>query len=98
MTAPSNRSKKPREPAAAPAVLGMIAAESPAEWEKWLAENHECSPGVWLRFYKKKSGVKSVTYPEALDGALCHGWIDGQMKSFDVDSYVQKFTPRRAKS
>jgi uncharacterized protein YdeI (YjbR/CyaY-like superfamily) len=54
--------------------------------------------GLWLRFFKKASKVKSVTYAEALDQALCHGWIDGQVKSFDEQSWIQKFTPRRPKS
>jgi uncharacterized protein YdeI (YjbR/CyaY-like superfamily) len=67
-------------------------------WRIWLAENHAASGGVWLRFYKKGSGVKSVTYAEALEEALCFGWIDGQRQKFDDESYLQKFTPRRPKS
>jgi uncharacterized protein YdeI (YjbR/CyaY-like superfamily) len=69
-----------------------------AAWEKWLAKNHDKSPGVWMRFYKKASGVKSMNYDQALDGALCYGWIDGQTNKYDDDSWVQRFTPRRAKS
>ena len=67
-------------------------------WGKWLATNHEKSDGIWLRIFKKESGVKTVTYAEALDEALCYGWIDGQKKPFDGDSWLQKFTPRRARS
>ncbi|HEV7645220.1 MAG TPA: YdeI/OmpD-associated family protein [Pyrinomonadaceae bacterium] len=67
-------------------------------WEKWLEKNHDKSPGVWMRFYKKASGVKSMNYDQALDGALCYGWIDGQTNKYDDDSWVQRFTPRRAKS
>ena len=67
-------------------------------WGKWLAAHHEKSDGIWLRIFKKESGVKTVTYAEALDEALCYGWIDGQKKPFDGDSWIQKFTPRRARS
>jgi uncharacterized protein YdeI (YjbR/CyaY-like superfamily) len=69
-----------------------------AAWGKWLAKNHDKSPGVWMRFYKKASGVKSMNYAEALDEALCYGWIDGQTNKYDEVSWVQRFTPRRAKS
>jgi uncharacterized protein YdeI (YjbR/CyaY-like superfamily) len=68
------------------------------EWRQWLAQNHEQSAGVWLRFYKKAAGVTSVNYAEALDEALCYGWIDSQLKKYDDKSYLQKFTPRRSKS
>jgi len=67
-------------------------------WRTWLDDNHMASDGVWLRTYKKASGVASVTYTEALDEALCYGWIDGQRKSYDELSFIQKFTPRRARS
>jgi uncharacterized protein YdeI (YjbR/CyaY-like superfamily) len=63
-----------------------------------VEKNHSDSPGVWLRFYKKISGVSSVNYDLALDEALCFGWIDGQLKSFDEQSYLQRFTPRRVRS
>jgi uncharacterized protein YdeI (YjbR/CyaY-like superfamily) len=68
------------------------------EWEKWLAKNHDKVDGVWLQFYKKASGVESLTYHPALDEALCYGWIDGQVKQYDEKSYLQRFTPRRARS
>lgn len=67
-------------------------------WERWLTKHHTKSPGVWLRFYKKASGKKTITHPEALDAALCHGWIDGQIKPGDAESWLHKFTPRRARS
>ena len=67
-------------------------------WSRWLASNHAKSSGVWLRFAKKASGVKSLTYAEALDSALCYGWIDGQAKSDGDDHYLQKFTPRGKRS
>jgi uncharacterized protein YdeI (YjbR/CyaY-like superfamily) len=71
---------------------------SPKNWEEWLAENHASSSGVWLRFFKKGSDKASITYRGALDEALCYGWIDGQAKSYDEESWVQKFTPRRPRS
>jgi uncharacterized protein YdeI (YjbR/CyaY-like superfamily) len=71
---------------------------SSKEFRAWLAKEHARAPGLLLRIYKKGSGVPSVTYAEALDQALCFGWIDGQKLPFDADSWVQKFTPRRAKS
>jgi uncharacterized protein YdeI (YjbR/CyaY-like superfamily) len=66
-----------------------------AEWEAWLAEHHGDSAGVWLKIAKKGSGRTSVTIAEALDVALCHGWIDSQRKGFDADHYVQRYSPRR---
>lgn len=70
---------------------------SAEEWRQWLAENHDTSDGVWLRFYKKGLG-ESVGHAAALDEALCFGWIDSQAAPCDDISYLQKFTPRRAKS
>jgi uncharacterized protein YdeI (YjbR/CyaY-like superfamily) len=72
--------------------------ESANDWEDWLARNHLGREGIWLRFFKKGSGISTVSYAEALDEALCYGWIDGQLKKFDDKSYLQKFTPRRARS
>jgi uncharacterized protein YdeI (YjbR/CyaY-like superfamily) len=71
---------------------------SPAPWEKWLEKHHESSPGVWLEFAKKASGVTTVSYKEALEVALCYGWIDGLVGSVDDKVYKQRFTPRRARS
>ncbi len=76
----------------------IISLESQAQWEQWLADNHASSDGVWLQFFKKASGKKAITYPEAVEEALCYGWIDGQSKSYDNESWLQKFTPRRARS
>jgi uncharacterized protein YdeI (YjbR/CyaY-like superfamily) len=69
-----------------------------AAWDKWLARNHATARGLWLRLAKKGSELESLSYAEALDVALCHGWIDGMKKSYDADSWLQKFTPRGAKS
>ena len=63
-----------------------------------MAKEHDRARGLLLRIYKKDSGVPTVTYAEALEQALCFGWIDGQKLPFDANSWVQKFTPRRAKS
>ena len=71
---------------------------SSKELRAWMAKEHSQAPCLLLRIYKKDSGVRSVTYAEALDQALCFGWIDGQRLPFDADSWVQKFTPRRARS
>ncbi len=71
---------------------------SQADWEAWLEEHHAAAPEVWVKFAKKGSGVQSVSYGEAVESALCFGWIDGQMKSLDEHFYVQRFTPRRRRS
>ena len=67
-------------------------------FREWLASHHGQTDGIWLRFFKKTSGEKSLTYPEALDEALCYGWIDGQAKAYDERSWLQRFTPRRTAS
>jgi uncharacterized protein YdeI (YjbR/CyaY-like superfamily) len=68
------------------------------KWADWLAKQHDKSAGVWVKLAKKDSGIPSVTYDEALDVALCYGWIDGQKKGFDDKYWLQKFTPRGPKS
>ncbi|MDQ2904502.1 MAG: YdeI/OmpD-associated family protein [Chloroflexota bacterium] len=78
--------------------LPTIAFETQQAWEAWLAEHHADIPGIWLKLAKKGSGVASISYAEALEGALCYGWIDGQKASFDGTYWLQKFTPRRSKS
>ncbi len=64
----------------------------------WLSKNHAKSPGVWLQIAKKDGAVKSVSYAEALEVALCYGWIDGQKKGFDASTWLQKFSPRGPRS
>jgi uncharacterized protein YdeI (YjbR/CyaY-like superfamily) len=71
---------------------------SAAAFETWLAANHARQPELWLRIYKKASGVATVTYPEALDVALCWGWIDGLRKPLDARSFLQRFGPRQPRS
>lgn len=75
-----------------------IEFSTPSAFRNWLESNVGKQEGTWLRIYKKSSGVKTVTYAEALDEALCFGWIDGIRKSYDEQSYIQKFTPRRKRS
>lgn len=69
-----------------------------AAFESWLERNHKKTDGLWLKVAKAKSGIVSISFPDALDLALCYGWIDGLRRGLDEDYYVQKFTPRRAKS
>jgi uncharacterized protein YdeI (YjbR/CyaY-like superfamily) len=71
---------------------------SPSAWHAWLDEHHEKQDELLVGFYKVGSGKASITWPEAVDGALCFGWIDGVRKSLGESSYVIRFTPRRAKS
>jgi uncharacterized protein YdeI (YjbR/CyaY-like superfamily) len=71
---------------------------SRAEWDAWLDEHHGDHDAVWVKFAKKASGVPTVTYDEAVEVALCYGWIDGQMRAIDETWYVQRFTPRRRRS
>jgi uncharacterized protein YdeI (YjbR/CyaY-like superfamily) len=68
------------------------------EWEAWLAEFHSDSPGLWLEIGRAGRGVRTVSYAEALDVALCFGWIDGQKRSLDDAAWLQKFTPRGPRS
>jgi uncharacterized protein YdeI (YjbR/CyaY-like superfamily) len=72
--------------------------EKPKDWAAWLQKSHAAASGIWLRLAKKNSGIESITYAEALDVALCYGWIDGQKKSYDEITWLQKFTPRGKKS
>lgn len=69
-----------------------------ADFRHWLTRHHASHPGLWVQIAKKASGIPSVTYAEALDEALCVGWIDGQKKSRDETAFLQKFTPRGKRS
>ena len=69
-----------------------------SSFRAWLTTHGKDAKGIWLRIYKKASNIASITYAEALDEALCFGWIDGQKKSYDELSFLQKFTPRRPRS
>jgi uncharacterized protein YdeI (YjbR/CyaY-like superfamily) len=78
--------------------LPQLSFASPEEWETWLEANHATSDGVWIRIAKKGSGIDSVRYPEVLDSALCFGWIDARREALDATHFLQRFTPRRARS
>ena len=72
--------------------------KTPADFRAWLEKHHADTPELWVGFYKKASGKGGLTYKEAVDEALCHGWIDGIKKRVDADSYTHRFTPRTATS
>lgn len=76
----------------------VIMFKNKSEFSGWLEFSHSKSNGVWIRLAKKNSGISSVSYLDAVEVALCYGWIDGHVKKFDEYTYMQKFTPRRAKS
>ena len=78
--------------------LPMMAFETQREWEAWLEEHHADTPGVWVTMARKGTDISSITHAEALESALCYGWIDGQTASVDSRQWRQKFTPRRPKS
>jgi uncharacterized protein YdeI (YjbR/CyaY-like superfamily) len=72
--------------------------DSRRAWERWLDTNHASSPGVWLKIARKASGIATVSHAEALEDALCYGWIDGQRSPHDETHFLQRFTPRRPRS
>ncbi|MBV9451028.1 MAG: YdeI/OmpD-associated family protein [Streptosporangiaceae bacterium] len=76
----------------------VVSFGSPRDWEDWLEANHSSSAGVWLKIAKKGAEEPTVSYPEALEVALCFGWIDGQKGALDDTHWLQRFTPRRARS
>ncbi len=78
--------------------LPILPFANKKKWADWLMKQHDKSAGVWMQIAKKDSGTPSVTYEEALDVALCYGWIDGQKKGFDERYWLQKFTPRGSRS
>jgi uncharacterized protein YdeI (YjbR/CyaY-like superfamily) len=78
--------------------LPVISLESREAWRRWLSRRHTASRGLWLKIAKAGSGIDTVSHAEAVEVALCYGWIDGQRTSLDEDYFLQKFTPRRPKS
>src|SRR4030095_6548928 len=78
--------------------LPMKLFKTPAAWEKWLASHHEKTAGIWVQMAKKASALSPANYQEALDVALCYGWIDGQKRPFDDRTWLQRFTPRGPRS
>jgi uncharacterized protein YdeI (YjbR/CyaY-like superfamily) len=78
--------------------LPVMSFVEPEAWRDWLDRHHGDSAGLWLRIYKKGSGQPTISYAEALDEALCYGWIDSTKAAYDAASFLQRFTPRRARS
>jgi uncharacterized protein YdeI (YjbR/CyaY-like superfamily) len=78
--------------------LPQLRFESAEAWDEWLAQNHDSAAGVWMMIAKKGTGVSTVAYPEVLDLAISHGWIDGQRKALDETFFLQKFSPRGPRS
>ena len=78
--------------------LPTLEFKTSKSFETWLDKNHNQSTGIWLKIFKKDSGEKTITYKEALDVALCYGWIDGQKQAYDEKAWLQKFSPRTPKS
>lgn len=89
------RSEQTTEPSEAQPIIGFSNAGA---FRRWLAKHHGTHPGIWMKIAKMGSGIASITYPEALDEALCFGWIDGQRKAFDAAAFLQKFTRRAPRS
>src|SRR5947209_20319273 len=85
-------------PMAAGKELPIVELRDQGAWRRWLEENHGSIEGVWLKFAKKGSPTPTVSYPEAVEEALCFGWIDGQVRRHDEHFYLQRFTPRRPRS
>jgi uncharacterized protein YdeI (YjbR/CyaY-like superfamily) len=78
--------------------LPTLPFASAAEWETWLEDHHAAADGVWIKMAKKDSGIPSIRHPEAVESALCFGWIDGRREPLDERCFLQRFTPRRARS
>jgi uncharacterized protein YdeI (YjbR/CyaY-like superfamily) len=76
----------------------VLAFESKQAFEAWLDSHHEDAPGLWVKFAKKGRGIASVTFPEAVEVAMCFGWVDSKMHRYDDDYYVLRYQPRRPKS
>ncbi len=78
--------------------LAILECATDADWERWLESHHRSSPGVWLKFAKRTAHTATVAHDEALDTAICFGWIDGQTRALDESFFLQRFTPRRPRS
>jgi uncharacterized protein YdeI (YjbR/CyaY-like superfamily) len=72
-----------------------LAVKTPAEWRRWLAKHGQNKKEIWLVYYKKTSGKSGISYDESVEEALAYGWIDGQNKSIDDETYAGRFTPRK---
>ncbi len=78
--------------------LPVLEFKTQSSWRDWLEKNNTNSLGIWVRMFKKATGIASINHEQLLDEALCYGWIDGQAKPYDEKSWLQRFTPRRTKS
>jgi uncharacterized protein YdeI (YjbR/CyaY-like superfamily) len=78
--------------------MNLLHPTTRESWRAWLAENHDREPEIWLVYSKRHTGLPRVEYDDAVEEALCFGWIDSIVRSLDEDRYAQKFTPRKAKS
>ena len=92
------KTKAPKRGSGADPDVPIRAFKDAAAWDAWLAKNQNTADGVWMRIAKKASGTKSITYPEAVEIALCHGWIDGLKRPESDTAWLQRFTPRRQRS
>lgn len=97
---PKNKARKPAQPSkpAPKAELAVVSFDTPQALDRWLKREHAKSPGIWLRLMKKSATTSGVSYQEALEVALSWGWIDGQIKTYDAESWLRKFVPRGARS
>ncbi|MBE2237188.1 MAG: hypothetical protein IAE81_05330 [Caldilineaceae bacterium] len=77
--------------------LPILAFKSADDLRSWLEEHHGSSEGMWLRIYKKDSGISSITFEQVLDEGLCFGWSESMRRSYDENSYLQRFTPRKSR-
>lgn len=78
--------------------MEIVSFESAEAFETWLSDQHATSPGIWLKLRRKRAGIVALDYAQALDVALCYGWIDGQKGKFDDQHWLQRFTPRKPNS
>jgi uncharacterized protein YdeI (YjbR/CyaY-like superfamily) len=78
--------------------MKTLVARTPAAWRRWLATHHDSTSEIWLVFFKRHTGETSLAYSDAVDEALCFGWIDGLVRRLDDARYARRFTPRRANS
>jgi uncharacterized protein YdeI (YjbR/CyaY-like superfamily) len=95
---PGSADRRSGSGAAAWSELPILECASEADWEQWLQDNHDASNGVWLKFAKRGASATTVSRGEALDVAICFGWIDGQARRMDETYYLQRFTPRGPRS
>ncbi len=87
---------RPQDPS--PDKLEVLQIADASAWDRWLDQHDESSPGVWLKIAKKSAPIDTVSHAEALDAAICHGWIDGQRRGLDAQFFLQRFTPRTPRS